>query len=249
MFYHHNKGEYQTLPSRYVFVSPRGIVGPLHRLLQNPSWIGPYLIENWDNHCREEITKSEPSPLTAEIRTAIETFDFSRVTYLTAPLISKDADAAPALSKVLGLTPGEAPIGQVPPEIQIEELGYIEQLRSVYGEASGTQYADVDSILSHQQYGDHLRIQRTRNFDAAWFDRFHRDNTAPGAVDTFKKDVFHSVVDVYNQTYASKLRRMDAVMIHVALAPLSILGKMSRPPVRQGMCHHLASEGELKWSL
>ena len=249
VFYHYNKGEYQTLPSRYVFVSPRGIVGPLHTLLQNPSRIGPYLIENWDNHCRDEITKNGPSPLTVEIRKAIESFDFSRITYLTAQLISKDTDAAPALSKVLSLTASEAPIGQVPTEVQIEELGYIEQLRCVYGEASGTQYTNVDSILSHQQHGDHLRLQRTRYFDAASFDRFHRDNTAPGAVETFKKDVLHSVVDVYNQIHASKLRRMDAVMIHVALAPLSILGRMSRPPVRQGMCHHLANEGELKWSL
>jgi hypothetical protein len=249
IFYHQDKGEYKTLPRQYVFVSPRGIVGPLQTLLLNPSRLGPYLIENWDKYCKDEITKSGPSLLTAEISKAIEAFDFRRVTYLTAPIIAKDSDAAQALSKVLNLIAGEAPDGHVPSDVQIEELAYIEQLRKVYGEASGNEFESVNSILAHQQHGDHLRLQRTRYFDAASFDRFHRDNTAPGAIDTFKKDVFHSVVDVYTATHSSKLHRLNAVMSHVALAPLSILGRLSRPPVRQGMCHHLASEGGLKWSL
>ena len=29
VFYHHSQGVYATLPTKYVFVSPRGIVGPL----------------------------------------------------------------------------------------------------------------------------------------------------------------------------------------------------------------------------
>jgi hypothetical protein len=47
LFYHHLDGAYRTLPVSYIFVAPRGVVGPLRDLILNPSTIGPYLIEHW----------------------------------------------------------------------------------------------------------------------------------------------------------------------------------------------------------
>ena len=108
LFYHHGEGAYRTLPKAYVFVAPRGVVGPLRDLILNPSTIGPYLVANWDAHCATRITATMTVSLTPTIRAAIEAFDFARVSYLTAPMIVKDPAAAPALSKVLGLIPDEA---------------------------------------------------------------------------------------------------------------------------------------------
>jgi hypothetical protein len=247
LFHHHIEGAYRTLPIAYVFVAPRGIVGPLRDLILNPSTLGPYLIEHWEDNCATHISERKAVPLTPGIRMAIEAFDFARVSYLTAPIIVKDPAAAPALSQVLGLIPGEAPPGTAPDAIQLEELAYVDQLRQVYGEASGAAFASADDVFAHPDHGDHLRRQRIRFFEAASFSRFHRDNTAAGAVETFQNDVYHGVIEVYGETHASRLRRVDAVMQHAGLMQVSLLGRLSRIPVRQGMCHHLANEGRLTW--
>jgi hypothetical protein len=247
LFHHHVEGAYQTLPMAYVFVAPRGIVGPLLDLIRNPSTLGPYLLTHWDDHCATQITARKTVPLTPEIRAAIGGFDFTRVSYLTAPMIVKDPAAAPALSKVLQLIPDEAPPGVAPDAVQIEEIVYVDQLRQVYSETVGAVFASSDDILAHPEHGQHLRLQRTRFFEAASFSRFHRDNTALGALEIFQGDVYHGVIEVYRETHPSRLHRVDAVMKHAGVAKVSLLGRPSRIPVRQGMCHHLANEGRLKW--
>lgn len=247
LFYHHVQGAYRTLPTAYVFVAPRGVVGPLRDLIRNPSTLGPYLIANWDDHCANQITATKTVSLTSEIRSAIEAFDFACVSYLTAPLIVQDPAAQPALSKVLNLIPDEAPRGFAPDSIQVEEIPYIDQLRQVYGETAGCAFSTADDVLAHPDHGEHLRRQRTRFFEAAAFSRFHRDNTMLGALETFQDDVYHGVIEVYGETHLSRLHRLDAVMKHAGQTQISLLGRLTRVPVRQGMCHHLAKEGRLKW--
>jgi hypothetical protein len=94
VFYHHSEGAYATLPTKIVFVSPRGIVGPLMTLLHNPSTVAPALIGNWDSYCRDKIT-NVPVPLTDELKALIDGYDFANVEHLTAPLIVKDPAARP----------------------------------------------------------------------------------------------------------------------------------------------------------
>ena len=78
--------------------------------------------------------------------------------------------------------------------------------------------------------------------------RFHRDNAAPGAIETFQDDVYHGVVEVYAETHPSRLHRVDAVMKHAGLTHASPYSA-GQPGFRKtGMCHHLANEGRLKWT-
>ncbi|MBB2678478.1 UNVERIFIED_ORG: hypothetical protein M2312_001984 [Rhizobium esperanzae] len=247
VFHHYVAGAYKTLPNEFWFVAPRGIVGPVQDLMLNPSTIGPKLLDGWDQHCRHSITEKTEVPLSDEIRTAIVFYDFTRVDYYTAAKLAKDPDAGQALSKLLNVAPGDAPEGVAPEMIEASEVIYLDQLRQVYGEAAGVSFAAVDDVLSHPDHGDHLRRQRTRFFEAAAFERFHRDNTVPGAVETFKKDIYHSVIDAYGGAHATKLARVDAVMMHASMVPTDLRGKIARVPVRQGMCHHLVSDGKLKW--
>jgi hypothetical protein len=248
VFFHHCQGAYRTLPEKYVFVAPRGIVGSLMDLINNPSTLAAALIDGWDEHCANSITRRETTPLSAEIRAAIEGFDFSRIEHLTAPMLVKDKAAGPALSKVLGLLPDEAPAGSAPQTIQPEEAEYVDQLRHVYGQASGAAFVTADDVLAHADHGDHLRDQRTRFFEAASFKRFHRDNPAPGALVTFEDDVYHGVIEVHRDRHETLLRRVNAVMKHASILPASLIGRSVRVPVKQGMCHHLANDGRLRWA-
>ncbi|WP_199084529.1 ABC-three component system protein [Bosea sp. ASV33] len=248
VFHHHDAGAYATLPRRYVFVSPRGMEGSLTTMLLNPSLIRKTLLETWDKNCRTRITGRNPVELTAGIRALIEAYDFSAVECLTAPKLAKDPAALPALVQVLRLPPGEAPEGETPDEVSDTELTYIAQLRDVYAGSAGSDFATLDDVFAHPRFGEHLRIQRQRYYQACAFRDFHRDNTAARSVDVFKNDIYHLLIDVYNEEHPSPLARIDAVMKHTGAAPAGILGTMARPPVKQGTCHHLVSDGKIRWS-
>jgi hypothetical protein len=248
VFHHYSAGAYATLPRRFVFVSPRGIGGSLSTLLQNPSRLGQELLETWDQHCRTKIAAKKPIGITPEIRAAIEGYDFSAVECLTAPKLAKDPAALPALVQVLSLPPGEAPEGQTPDDVSGAELTYITQLRDVYAGSAGSAFETLDEIFTDPRFGEHLRIQRQRYYQACAFRDFHRDNTAPRSVEIFKNDIYHLLFDVYNEPHPSLLARLDAVMKHTGAATAGILGTMARPPVKQGTCHHLVSDGRIRWS-
>jgi hypothetical protein len=248
VFHHHAAGAYATLPRRYVFVSPRGMDGSLGTLLENPSRIGKTLLETWDKHCRTKITARNAVELTPEIRASIEGYDFSVVECLTATKLVKDPAARPALVQVLGLPPGEAPEGETPDEVSDAELTYISQLRDVYAGSAGSDFATLDDVFADARFGEHLRTQRYRYYQACTFRDFHRDNTAAKSVDVFKNDIYHLLIDVYNEAHPSPLARIDAVMKHTGAAPAGILGTMARAPVKQGTCHHLVSDGRIRWS-
>ncbi|MBA4806888.1 ABC-three component system protein [Brevundimonas sp.] len=248
MFHHHVKGAYATLPLKFTFVSPRGIVGPLMDLLNNPSTLKAALLAEWDSICKTKITASADVPLTAELRAAIAGYDFNRVTGLTAPLIVKDEHARPALVQILKELPGHAPQGEAPDVIANDETEYLGQLRAVYGEAAGTDFPDNAAVLADATYGDQLRDQRTRYFEAEAFKRFHRDNTDKALVVQFQNDVYHGVIDVHREPADTLLDRLGKVMKHAAGLNTSIAGRLARIPVVQGICHHLANDRRLKWT-
>jgi hypothetical protein len=250
VFYHHAVGgAYLTLPTRYVFVAPRGIAGTLRDLILNPSTLRTEILEKWDTHCKAGITArgGKPTPLTPELKALIEAYDFSQVSYLSATDLVKHSAAGPALSRVLRLPPGDAPAGVAPLVPQPEEVEYLDQLRRAYGEARGEPFATVDAVLADEEYGPDLGDQRTRFFEASFFKRFHRDNTDMAALDAFQQDVYHGVIGVHRRRHPNGFDRLCAVMDHASLMPAAIGGKLARGPVRQGVCHHLANEGTMKW--
>lgn len=247
VFYHHVNGAYKTLPTEYVFVAPRGVAGTLANLIENPSTLKAALIQNWDDHCADKIVSKKKIQLTPDLQAAIESYDFSRVRYLNASLIVKDPAAVPALIKLLGVEPTEAPCGVTPETIQTEELEYVGQLRRAYEAHSGKEFASADEVLADAKHGDHLRRQRVRFFDAQAFDHHHRDSTTKEMLDAFQDDVYHGVIEVYEQRHGSSLARVDAVMNHASLLQAGLHGKIARVTVRQGMCHLLANRGRMKW--
>ena len=248
VFHHHVAGAYRTLPEKYVFVSPRGLVGSVRDLIGHPTDLKNRLVTDWERYCTKSISKAQDCPLTDDIRAAIEGYDFKQIDYMTAPLIVKDPAAGPALTKVLGELPQEAPMGLMPAAIQSHELEYIDQLRRAYEEDSGLAFADSDAVMAHADHGQHLRDQRARFYDAEAFVRFHRDNTHAEALSTFEHDVYHGVVDVYRRPHARKLHRVNEVMVQAASIAVGLIGRTVRPPVKQGICHHFANDGRMKWN-
>ncbi|MEH2469298.1 hypothetical protein V1281_001451 [Nitrobacteraceae bacterium AZCC 2161] len=108
IFYHHCAGEF-TMPTKYVFVAPNGGVGPVKKLIDRPSTIGPYLIAHWNDYCLKGISDAALTPLTDEIRQAITNFDFTKVELWKASELVEKPSMRAVMSEHIDIDPGEAP--------------------------------------------------------------------------------------------------------------------------------------------
>jgi hypothetical protein len=237
-----------SLPSKYVFVAPRGVVRGVQELIAHPERFRRRLLESWPEHVEKGISET-PTPLTDQIKRAIARFDFREIYALDAAKLLKDDHIKAVLVEWFGEDPGRAPAGAAPVDVTYEEAPYVGQLLRVYGEAGGAVYLDPAQILADPDHGDHFRDQRTRYFDAAAFERYYRDNTPSDYVDLFRTDMYHGVIDTYRDTHMSALARVNRVMAQAASTkPSGVLGEHSRVTVRQGYCHHFANEGVIDWA-
>jgi len=63
-----------------------------------------------------------------------------------------------------------------------------------------------------------------------------------------RRDMLHGVTETHRANHPDSLSRVDAVMTQAAnVLPAGALAKYARVPVRQGICHHFANEGQLRW--
>jgi hypothetical protein len=144
--------------------------------------------------------------------------------------------------------PDPAPKGVVPTDLEDHEMPYVRQLLDAYGERDSCAYAVHGEVKDHEDHGPHFSMQRERFFDADAFTRFYRDNTMSEEIDLLREDILHGVADVHGEKHDDSLSRANAVMSQAAkVHPSGVLSRHARVPVKQGICHHFANEGKLKW--
>jgi hypothetical protein len=237
-----------SLPSRFVFVAPHGVTRAVQNLLADPTKLKRRVIEKWDDWCAKQISQGKVILLSTALLAKMEQFDFSSVCAMDAAAMLKDSDIKPVLVRWFGEDPGAAPAAVVPADIQPAEETFISQLIAAYGEREGSVFSSAAPVLAHETYGEHLRLQRQRYFDAASFQRYYRDNTPHDYVQAVEDDVYHGVVDVYRRAHVDVLNKVDEVMSQAAcVQPSGVLSKYARTTVKQGICHHLANEGKMPW--
>src|SRR4051812_32639860 len=60
--------------------------------------------------------------------------------------------------------------------------------------------------------------------------------------------VFHGTAETHRLDHPDALARVDAVMTQAAnVQPAGALFRYARVPVKQGICHHFANEGQRTW--
>ena len=247
VLYYSHRGEF-TAPTGFFFVAPRGVNRTLRRLISKPGEFKQMLIGKWGEYCAETISEGTQIDLDPALKSFIEAWDFSLIHSISVDAILVDPASKPVMVSWFGEDPGPAPAGTVPPEVESREMPYIRQLLDAYGERERCTYnGDVD-VKNHGDHGPHLHMQRERFFDADAFSRFYRDNTMSEEIETLRHDMYHGVVDVHRADHADSLSRVNAVMVQAAnVHPSGALAKYARVPVKQGICHHFANEGQLQW--
>jgi hypothetical protein len=237
-----------TPPTGYFFVAPHGIHRKLENLIDKPSILQSTLIDEWDRYCGRRIIDRKTIPLDAELRTLIESFDFSAVTRISLQEMLSADNALLVLHKHFGADPGPAPVRPPPDEVQSTEFRYIAQLLEAYNARDKAEYKSHTNIICHAEHGQHFRLQRERFFDAEGFKHFYRDNTAKETLPNIESEMFHGIFETYNVPYDDPLRRHDAVMAHAGTLKLGgPIGHHARITVKQGYCHHFANDGRLMW--
>jgi hypothetical protein len=244
---HSANGEYR-LPRAYYFVTPLGITRVAKSQIAHPARLRQALIDRWNSELADKLVESTTVPLSAPILDAINNFDFSQVHALDSVVLADDPHMKPVLVAWFGADPGPAPSGVTPEHIQPTEAVYVDQLVQLYAERTGTPFSCPDDVFQHANWGTHFRIQRTRYFEAAAFERYYRDSTPTDYLVRFKDDVYHGVIDVYTDDHKDGIERLNKVLSQAAtIQPSGVLGTHARVPVKQGTCHHFANDGRLPW--
>ncbi len=244
---HSANGDF-SLPTKYVFVAPRGVGRSVQGLVANPVRFCERVKEAWAGTIEKGIGQ-KPVPFSDKIERALNAFNFENIEALDAAKLLKDAHIKPVLVEWFGENPGRAPKGTIPAQVDPVESPYVGQLLQAYEEDGQGTFSAPAEAFAHSEFGEHLRDQRMRYFDAAAFERYYRDNTPADYVQTFRDDMYHGVVDTYRATHPSALARVNGVMSQAAnVRPSGILGDHSRISVRQGYCHHFANDGTFNWA-
>jgi hypothetical protein len=247
ILYFAHEGEF-TAPTKYFFVAPKGVTRTLRGHISKPSQLKKVLLETWDEYCAKTITKKKVVTLSPSLKAFIEAWDFSCVSVISVDDMLSDPAGKIIMAKRFKENPDPAPKGVVPTDLEDHEMPYVRQLLDAYGERDSCAYAVHGEVKDHEDHGPHFSMQRERFFDADAFTRFYRDNTMSEEIDLLREDILHGVADVHGEKHDDSLSRANAVMSQAAkVHPSGVLSRHARVPVKQGICHHFANEGKLKW--
>lgn len=241
-----------TVPRRYQFAASRDVGTTAGKLLLDPAKLKESVRQNWDKQCRGKITSKADVPLTDGILAYFENFDFSIFgSKSLLELISKHETTTYHAVRFGGGLPLR-PISDPPPqELGAHEARYVRQLLKAYGESAGMQMANLKALDAHGSFRRDFARQRERFYSAEALRNFSRDTVPEGTFDALQEEVFQGVIDVSDAPHANGFARMKATVAQAALVTSTSnpLASAMQVQDRQGMCHQLANEDRLTWSV
>jgi hypothetical protein len=244
-------GDFNTIPQKYVFVSPLGVGTKLHDLLKNPLKINLELIQNWEKYCKTEITKSQEIILEKDFLKFVKLFDFSILDYMNPSEILKQHEKTKYWSRRFQIAP---PIrltvtSNTPTAMQLHEQKYVSKLFDAYSDHLKCTIGTEQDLSRFPLIEQHFNRARRSFFTAESLAVFSRDNFAPDAFDRIKRHVYDGVIEVAHDVYSDGYERVKRVLqasTHLPL-PNSELTPYVWTDDKKGICHHLANEDELDW--
>ena len=243
-------GEY-TPPTSYYFAASKGLGLKLKKLLTKPDELKIHLIENWDGYCKSDITETKEIPLEGELQAYLDKFNFRIFKMIPLAEMIKGHMTTPFHIRRFGTASiPERPKVDLPPDtVQQRESRYVQQLFEVYSEKLAVQLNEPSQLADHPEMQRHFNRSREVFYHAESLRNFARDSVDPGTFDAVRDEIYHGVVNTYEMDYANGFMRMASTLQQAAsIVPNSnALCIRVKTQDKQGLCHHLANEDELKW--
>jgi hypothetical protein len=236
------------LPTRYSFVSPRGVTTSLAHLLASPSELREKFIE------QVELRKSKPfKDLGEDEAEAVlglartKDFAFFGSVEVLALIDQHSTTAYHAVRFGGGLPVRPAPT-EPPAELSADEMVYVRKLADVYRERYATPL-EISAIQSHMEAGGHFQRQRECFFRAEALRNFARDSVPPGTFEGLQNEVFDAVIETVKWSHPDGYTRLHETLRLAVTAQITAnaLIHVTEPGDRRGICHQLANDDRLTW--
>lgn len=249
-YYVHEKAF--SAPSKYFFVAPQGAGNSLSLLLKKPDELRARLIKDWAAKCEEHITTTKKVPLAGDLRTFVEGFDFSVISYVPPlDLIEQHAQTRWHAARFPGGLPARPPTEIPDLEDETFESPYIERLLEAYSDHTGATLSVAD-LAAHDSLHRHLLRSRERFFHAESLRNFSRDTLPPGQFDDLQEEFYDGVIDtVEDAGHPDGFQRVKAATGRAQqLDPTNnALRQVLGVKDKAGICHQLADDDRIKWVL
>jgi hypothetical protein len=243
-------GGYKS-PRRYFFVAPRGAGTTLAGYLADSAKLKKLLIENWDKHCRKEVTDKQEISLEGDFLIYVLAFDFSIFEAKTALEVIEDHKGCPLHTARFGGGLPCRPDPDAPPEeIAPTESIYVGQLLRAYADHTKKPVLDVAALKAWSKLNEHFGRQRVAFYHAESLRVFARDSVPEGTFESLQDEIHAGVIDVCEANHADGYERVCAVTKEARNLPITSNPLITRAKVqdREGICHQLANEDRLKWT-
>lgn len=247
-------GDYNP-PCKYYFVTPQGVGAKLSDLLRNNHVLKQELLNNWNDKCKNDITKTNEIPLDSALTAYIDSFDFTIFSYIPPlNLINQHRETVYHAARFGGGLTKKRPEPKAPTvDIGSNEIRYVEQLFEAYSDLKKDKIKDIAELKSnYPQLFEHFNRQRISFYSAESLNEFSRDVLPldSKAFERLKEEIYNAVIDVCNSEYTNGYERLvkttqEAVKININNNPLSNEISIND---KKGVCHHLANEDKLKWT-
>ncbi len=249
IIYYSHIGEYSP-PRKHYFVASLGVGTTLEKLFNKPTELRKKFMENWDGHCKNNITSTKEIELSGEFSSFVDAFDFTIFSSKShIELIEAHSHTGFHAVRFGGGLPAR-PNPEAPPAVPVaSESRYIRQLLDAYGDHLGAPLHDMSSLSAHSVLERDFLRQRERFYHAEALRNFARDTVPEGTFDDLQDEVYHGVVDVTEATHPNGYERMKATVAQASTIALTAnpLASVTKSQDRQGICHQLANEDLLEW--
>ncbi|AIQ70246.1 hypothetical protein PGRAT_23280 [Paenibacillus graminis] len=242
-----------SIPRKYTFVSPQGVGAAFAELIGNPEMLKEQLINQWNDKCKNKITKTEVIELSGEFLDYVKNFDFSIVTFCPPQDFLEQYSATPFFKYRFGggLTKPRPRPEKPEQEIQLNEVKYVKKLFEAYSEQLNQTILDSSTLSTHDiSLFSHFNRQREYFYKAESLRRFARDELPHDEpFEKLQDEVYDGIIDIveaiHPNGYICVLETIK--LVNNLQLTSNILIKYLLLGDRGGICHQLANKDRISW--
>lgn len=250
IIYYSYTGEYVP-PQNCYFMASKGIGTKLKTFLTRPKELKQGLLDNWDKHCKKEITETKEIPLEGSLLEYVENFDFNIFKMISIVKMLKGYSNTPFYNRRFDTASfPERPAVELPPdEVQEKESRYIEQLFEAYSEKLSSKLETPEQLEEHPDLKQHFDRAREIFYHAESLRSFARDSVDPGTFAAVQQEIYHGVVNTYEMDFVNGFTRMGQTIQQAGNVNPTCNALCIRVQTqdKQGLCHHPANEDRFIW--